>query len=216
MEPTDNITAPINNENNLFAKIISYIFHPMFLPLYCLLLLFNLNSYFSFELILKAKLLLIAFVGITTIIFPLIIIFLMKKQGLINSYFMKTKHERIYPYFIITIFYFFTFNLFRQIQLPAMYTLFMMGATILLLVISILNFWWKISIHLVGIGGLFGVITGLALSLSINLIFQIIIIIFIAGVVGYSRLKLNSHKPYEIYSGFLIGAIIMLSIFLFN
>ncbi|NTW34458.1 MAG: hypothetical protein HGB12_17865 [Bacteroidetes bacterium] len=129
---------------------------------------------------------------------------------------MKTRQERIYPYFIITIFYFFTFNLFRQIQLPAIYTLSMFGASVLLLIVAILNFWWKISIHLTAIGGLLGIATGVALGLSINLIFQIIVIIFIAGLIGYSRLKLNSHKPSEIYSGFLIGAIIMMSIFLLN
>jgi len=215
MNPTE-INIPDNIRNNLFAKIISYIFHPVFLPLYCLIMLFNLNSYFSFELILKAKLLLIAFVSITTIIFPLTIIFLMKRQGIIKSLFMETKQERIYPYFIITIFYFLTYNLFRQVQLPSMYILSMLGASILLLIVSVLNFWLKISVHLVGIGGLFGIITALALSLSINLIFQIIIIIFIAGLIGYSRLKLNSHKPYEIYSGFIVGAVIMLSVFLLN
>ncbi|MFA5780746.1 MAG: hypothetical protein WC868_00560 [Bacteroidales bacterium] len=197
------------------AKTITYLFHPIFLPLYCLLLLFNLKSFFSFGIVLNARLMLIGFVVITTIIFPLIIVFLMKRQGLIQSYLMETRQERRYPYLIIAVFYFLTYNIFRQLQLPDIYTFYMMGATFLVIVVIIINIWWKISIHMVGIGGVFGIVAGLSLNMSLDLMFPIMVIILIAGLVGYARLKLNSHKPSEIYTGFFVGAIIMLGIFCF-
>jgi hypothetical protein len=197
------------------AKTITYLFHPIFLPLYCLLLLFNLKSFFSFEIVLSARLMLIGVVIIATIIFPLFIVLLMKRQGLVQSYLMETRQERRYPYLIIAIFYFLTYNMFRQLQLPDMYTFYMMGASFLIIVVIIINIWWKISIHMVGIGGVFGVIAGLSLNMSLNMMFTIMIIIIIAGLVGYARLKLNSHKSAEIYTGFFVGAIIMLGIFCF-
>jgi len=200
---------------NRTAKIISYFFHPIFLPLYCIFLLFNLKSYFSFEIVFNARLLLLSFVATTTIIFPLLIIFLMKRQGYIQSFQMENRKERRYPYLITAIFYILTYNMFRQLQLPDMYIFYMMGASILLIIVVIINLWWMISTHMVGIGGVAGLVIGLAIKMGIDLMFLIMIITFIAGVIGFARLKLNSHKPSEIYAGFIVGAIVMTGIFYF-
>ena len=185
------------------------------MPVYCLLLLFNLKSYFSFELEFKSRLILLAFVVITTLIFPLLIVLLMKKQGFIKSFLMETRQERRFPYLITAIFYFLTYNMFRQMQLSDMYIFYMMGAAFLLVIVVIVNLWWKISTHMIGMGGIFGLITGLALNLRMDMIFIIVTIILLSGIVGYARLKLNSHKPAEIYAGFLAGALVMFGIFYF-
>lgn len=196
------------------AKIISYIFHPVFMPIYGLLLLYNMKSYFSFELILKARLLLLAFVFVTTILFPLLIVALMKKQGFIESYQMKSREERRFPYLITAIFYFVTYQMLRQMQFPEVYSFYFMGATFLLAMVVIINIWWKISIHMVGLGGVCGMVCGLAVTLSANMIFLISGIILAGGIVGYARLKLETHKPSEVYSGYLAGFGIMLCLYL--
>ena len=198
---------------NRIAKIISYIFHPVLMPAYSLLLLFNLKSYFNFELEFRSRLILFAFVLITTVVFPLLIVLLMKRQGFIQSFLMETRQERRFPYLITAIFYFLTYNMFRQMQLPGMYVFYMMGATSLLVMVVIVNLWWKISTHMVGMGGIFGFITGLSLKLGIDMTFIIAIIILVSGIVGYARLRSSSHKPAEIYTGFLTGAVVMFAIF---
>lgn len=200
---------------NKIARIISYLFHPIFLPVYCLLFLFNLKAYFTFEIIFKARFIMMAFVTVTTIIFPLLIIYLMKRQGFIQSFKMETLQERRVPYMIMVIFYFLTYNMFRQMELPWMYTNYMLGATILLSIVVVVNFWWKISTHMIGIGGVFGVITGMAIKLDFDLMFLIVLVTILAGIIGYARLKLNAHTPAEIYTGFLAGAIVMTGIFCF-
>ena len=200
---------------NKIARIISYLFHPIFLPVYCLLFLFNLKAYFAFEIIFKARMIMLAFVAVTTIIFPMIILYLMKRQGFIQSFQMENLQERKVPYMIMVIFYFLTYNMFRQMELPVMYTNYMLGATVLLIIVAAVNFWWKISTHMIGIGGVFGLITGMAISLDLDLMFMVMVAAILAGIVGYARLKLESHKPAEIYVGFLTGAIVMTGIFCF-
>ena len=194
------------------AKGISYIFHPIFLPVYCLMLLFNLDLIFTFELTLKAKLILFFFITVSTIILPLCIIYLMKRQKFIASYQMETRDERRYPYLIVAIFYFFSYNIFRQLQLPDMYALYFMGAAFLLLLVVLINIWWKISIHMIGIGGVFGTVTGISISLEANLLFLMMFISILAGIIAFARLRLNAHKPAEVYGGFLLGAFVMASI----
>lgn len=194
---------------NRAAKIISYIFHPVFLPSYSLLLLFNLKLYFSFGLTLKSQITLLAFVIVTTVIFPLLIIFMLKKHGLISAVEMGTREDRRLPYVLTSIFYFITYNMFQHLQLPGIYSGYMLGATIILITAIIINFWWKISTHLLGIGGIFGMTAGLSVNLAADLLFLLMTAAFIAGLVGSARLKTDAHKPSEVYAGFIIGSVIM-------
>jgi hypothetical protein len=157
----------------------------------------------------------LAFVTVTTIVFPLLIIYLMKRQGFIQSFKMDTLQERRLPYMIMVIFYFLTYNMFRQMELPWMYTSYMLGATVLLIIVAVVNFWWKISTHMIGIGGVFGVIIGMAIKLDFDLMFLIMLVTVLAGIIGFARLKLNAHTQAEIYAGFLTGAIVMTGIFCF-
>ncbi|MFH0866880.1 MAG: hypothetical protein V1904_11845 [Bacteroidota bacterium] len=196
------------------TKIISFLFHPVFVPVYGLLLLFNMKSHFSFGLILKARLLILSFVFVTTVLFPLLIAALMKRQGFIESYQMKSREERRFPYLITAVFYFVTYQMLRQMQLPEIYSFYFMGATLLLAMVVIINIWWKISIHMVGLGGISGMLCGLALALSCDMTFLISSVFLISGIVGYARLKSETHKPSEVYCGFLAGFVIMIGLYL--
>jgi hypothetical protein len=200
--------------DNKFAKIISYLFHPIFLPVYCLLLLFSIRSSANFDFMLKAQLLLLAFVAVTTIMFPLLMIFLMKWQGFIKNYEMDSRQDRLLPYLITAIFYFLVFNMFRQMHLHSIYISYMLGASTILVLIVLINIRWKISTHMAGIGGVFGMVLGISVALSYDLQFMLIVVIALAGIVGLARLKLDAHKPIEIYTGFLLGAVVMTCIYL--
>ncbi len=199
---------------NKFAKAISYLFHPIFLPLYSLLLLFNLRSSANFDFFRKAQLMLIAFVSITTIVFPLLMIFLMKWQGFVKNYSMESRQERVLPYMITAIFYFLACNMFYQMQLHSIYTNYILGASVILVVVVLITLQWKISTHMAGIGGVFGMILGVSVLLSLDLQLHLMAITVLAGIIGYARLRLEAHKPSEIYLGFALGAVVMTGIYL--
>lgn len=191
------------------AKIVSVLFHPLLIPTYTTLLLFNLNSYIAFQIPYQAKLLILGMIVITTFFFPVLFILIMKRRGMIKSLHMENREERLYPFIITAIFYFLTYQMIRQLQISDVYKLFTLGSAILILISMVVNFFMKISIHMVGIGGMLGALIGLSLHINLNMIYSIILIIFVSGVIGYSRLKLNAHKPIQIYTGFLSGAIVM-------
>ncbi len=199
---------------NKFAKVISTLFHPVFLPLYCLLLLFNIKSSANFDFIFKAQLMLLAFVAVTTIIFPLLMIFLMKWQGYIQNYRMENHRDRLLPYLITAIFYFLAYNMFCRMQLHGIYINYILGASIILVIIILISFGWKISTHMAGIGGVFGMIISVSFSLSLDLMFPLMIITALAGIIGYARLKLSAHKPAEVYIGFWVGAFVMICVYM--
>jgi len=196
------------------ARFISAVFHPLLIPCYGLLILFQIKTYVSHAIPWKAKMTLLGIVFVNTVLLPVIMIYFMKLRGLITDFHMNDKKERILPYIVTTIFYFATFYILRKFQLPSVIYLIILGSTCLLIMALVINFWWKISAHMIGIGGLAGAYTGIAFYLSINLGALIAMLLLLAGLIGFARLKLQSHTPPQIYAGFLIGASFM--IFLFN
>jgi hypothetical protein len=195
------------------AKAISYLFHPLLVPVYIMLFLLNLNAHFSLVLPFTSKVMLVGITALTTILFPLLIIFLLYKRNLVHSFYLESREERIYPLLVIAVFYYLTYYLLKGLHISPVFSFYMLGATFLAVISLIITFYHKISLHMVGVGGLAGLITGLTLNFAVDLAYFIVLAILVSGFVGFARLKINSHKPSEIYSGFLAGASVMFLLF---
>jgi len=197
------------------AKVISTLFHPLLLPTYALLLLFSTNIYFVLILPSQLKFLMLGFVFITTFVLPSIMMFILLKAEMIKSLQMESNNERVIPLIIVSGFFFATYYFLREAPQSGIFNLFILGATILVLMCLLINFLYKISVHMVAIGGLLGTFTGLALIFHQDLTLIIFSIIIIAGIIGFARLKLKAHTPMQVYLGFLLGFVFMLGVFLF-
>ena len=161
-----------------------------------------------------AKLQILGMVFLITFIFPLFMMILFQRIGIIKSLYMKTKEERTLPYLMTIIFFYLTSYLLKQIQISPIFYYFILGATFLIIITLIINFFWKISIHMIGIGGMLGTFMGLSFLWMIDISFLIILLVLCSGITGFARLKLNAHNPAQIYSGFLLGTSFMLFLFL--
>jgi len=193
-----------------FSKFVSYVFHPLLMPTYTLVLIFNINMYFSSILPFYAKLLLIIMVLSSTVFIPVIIFSVLKKKKIINSFQMESREERVYPYLVISIIYFLIYLLIKKTNIPDIYSFFLICSTALSLLLLMINFKYKISAHTAGMGGVCGLFIGLSNRLDLDLSLLIIILIAFSGLVAFSRLKLNAHKSSEVYSGFLAGVAVFL------
>ncbi len=195
------------------AKIISLIFHPIIIPTYILLILFNLKAYFSLIIPYHTKLIIIIMVFIMTFILPLLFTIILKKKDIVKTFQMETREERVYPFMITAICYYLTYYIIKQMQLPPVFYLINIGGVFLVIAILIINFYWKISVHLTGIGGMLGTLIGLSLRFMVDMPFIIFIVILISGLLGFARLKLHAHSPAQVYAGFLMGFSVMLLLF---
>ncbi len=200
---------------NRLANIISYIFHPLMMPTYVMILFFNMNVYYTYIIADYSKLRIIGLVFITTFLFPLLINLVFLRHRLISTLHMKIREERMLPFIVTGVFYYMTYHLIKQLFLPDFYKLYLLGATLLVLIALTINFFRKISLHLLAIGGVTGIFMGLSFKLMLEIHYLIISLIFISGLVGYARLKMDVHRPYEIYGGYLIGFAVMFLLFIF-
>ncbi|MCB0557537.1 MAG: hypothetical protein H6573_13120 [Lewinellaceae bacterium] len=204
------------------AQIISFIFHPLLIVTYMLALLLLVNPYlFGVSSIGdKASKLLLLQIFLSTFFIPGVAVVMLRLTGMIQSFQMETKQERIGPYIITGLFYLWMFrNFLDNPSIPTAFTSFLLGATIGLFFAFFINIFSKISAHAVGLGGLLGmvVITMLLFSydtftimsargtLEISMSTVLLITILIAGLVGTARLALQAHEPMDLYGGYLVG-----------
>jgi hypothetical protein len=150
----------------------------------------------------------------STVVTPLILFTIFKRNHLIVDFYMKTKEERLYPYLSLTIIYFLLYLLISKTGLPPIFSFFLLTTTLVSLTIFFINLRWMISVHAAGMGGLTALVIGLSYKLQTDMHLLTAIIILCSGIVGFARLKTNSHKNSEVYSGYLVGAAIFLLMFL--
>jgi hypothetical protein len=180
-----------------------------------LLMLLNVNLFFAMMIPVKIKLLLSALVFITTIVLPLLTVFLLYRLKFVKSFQLQTREERIYPLLAVAIFYYLTYYLLKSFPISFIFSYYMLGSTFLTILAMIISFYRKISLHMIGIGGMLGLLMGLSLNLKLDLTWFVVGAVILGGILGFARIQSNSHKPSEIYSGFLVGASVMFLLFIF-
>ncbi len=198
---------------DLWARLSSMIFHPMIMPTLAVAILFAIPSYVSFSTPVGVRRLIIGLVFANTCIAPFLVILLMKKTGLISDVMLNNRSERVYPIMVSAFFYLFTYYLFRQANLPSLLNYFIMGATLLVLLGFVITFYWKISLHMISMGGFTAYLIVLSFLLGYEMHLMIIASILASGILGSARLKLNAHKPSQVYAGYLTGIVVMFVLF---
>ena len=188
-----------------FAQVISVLGHPLFMPLYAFGLLIYTNPYINMMITETSKYFTLGILLVFTIILPILTSVLFKLFGLIDSLYMKTAKERRWPFLITLIWYYMGIQLLTRIYVPQSFLLLMIGATSIVGVALVITSRWKISIHMLGIGGVIGAIIGISQRFQFDHSILLIALILFAGLIGYSRLKTNSHNFRQVYAGFIVG-----------
>ena len=189
------------------AKILSVLFHPMLLPSIGILIFFNSGSILDF-LPFQAKKIILLIIFVSTFVLPLTFVPFFIFQKIIKNVQMENNRERLVPFFVTSVLYFFCYYMLKRLGAPHTIVLFILAAAINVFALFLFSFKYKISAHMVGIGGLTGALIAISFILKINLEYFIIGAIFVSGIIGYSRLKLETHKQYQIYIGWFTGLII--------
>lgn len=188
------------------AILLSYVFHPVFIPLYAVLFLVYVHpSYFSGFA--DANKLRTIFILIQNAVFyPLFCIVLLKGVGFIDSLFLRTKKDRIIPYIACGIFFFWTFLVFKQQNVyPRILPSFMLGVFLASSAALIANIYFKISMHAIGLGGWLGLFLVIANTNTMLMTWPIAAVLLITGLVCTARLIVSDHTVKEIYTGLFLG-----------
>jgi len=187
--------------------------HPIAMPSLLMLVLFNSGTLTSFyPLSLKLKLFLI--IAVSTFVLPLFMVFVLFWLKLVSSVQMQYHKERIIPYLFSLFFYASSVYVLTNLKGLEVLKLIMVAASISLLITLVVSFFWKISAHMVGIGGATGFILAIYFLLGGEVQVFLLLAVFLSGAVGSSRLTLQEHSPLQVYSGYAVGLVTMLAVFI--
>jgi len=189
---------------DILAKVISVIFHPLFMPLYGMIIIFTAPTLFSY-IPFNVKKILLFVIATNNILVPLSLMPFFRYRNIIRSWNIETRKERIIPLLSVSFFYSVTSYIIFRLQIPLFIKSFIFATALLAIAVSIINFWWKISLHSVGAGALAGLVIALSVNMMIPLTWFLIPVLIIAGLILSSRLRLETHNPPEVYIGFLSG-----------
>jgi hypothetical protein len=193
----------------LAARWISILLHPLFMPLYTLAIAFQLDFRLSFFLQPAMRWITYGMVFVMTVLFPLSSAWMLKRGGLVSGIDMPTARERVGPYVMTLFYYALTYWLLRRtLHHEATYAMFF-GAMMALLATMLITLRWKISAHMVGIGGLLGALGSLMLLHGAIGPFVLATAILASGLLGTARLLDSDHQPAQIYAGAVMGFVVV-------
>lgn len=188
-----------------FAEILSFVFHPVLMLSYAISVIFFTPNYFSYFLSTPKKVLLLAIIVTFSVALPALNILLMKRFRIISSLYLSNPKERLFPYLSTAFFYFGLAYLFWDFSIPTVIKACIVTGGICILITALITLLFKVSAHMIGIGGLVGGLLFFSILFGFDARIILIMLLIIAGLIGTARLILNEHKPGEIYSGFSIG-----------
>lgn len=189
------------------AQAISVVFHPVWVNLLSLVCLIYLFPGLNYVLPQKLKIFFVAFIFITTGILPLLLILVLKLTGRVKSITLDKSNERRLPYLITLALYFFCYYNFLKLGTSPYLLKYLLGCTLIILMVATINYFYKISVHMASLGALAAVIAAASAFTEIRLLLSFIVLT--AGLVGSARLFLNAHGLNQILTGFISGFIIM-------
>ena len=193
---------------DLIAKILSCIFYPLFMPTIGMVLL--CHAYHT-QVMSLSIIWMVTAIGCTMLlscILPLTAILILMRRGSITDIHISNPKQRTAPYlYSIVGFAFWPYLLIFTIKAPLCINIVAIGATVALIAVTIINYWWKISAHLTALGGFLGGICSLSLYYSILPITLIICILIISLLLMYARIYLKAHTSAQVVCGYLLGFI---------
>jgi membrane-associated phospholipid phosphatase len=207
-QQTDTKPLPRTQSKTLIviSRIGSLVFHPLLMTIVAAIALYKLAPD--------------KFLGMTSseftnwmrelfffaVIFPFASILLFKLSGLISNARMREARDRILPLIATMIFYILAYCIFvYKYHAAFLLQSLLLGSSFAIVIIFIINIFYKVSVHTTAAAILPGVCLVLMLHNEVNIILPLLFAVLVALFVGIIRWLLGAHTIGQIMLGYIIG-----------
>jgi len=201
------ISKHINNNSteHLLAEFISIIFNPLIMPTLGIYLLLQSGTFLSL-LPGEVKQSILFITAASTFVLPVSLLPVFYYKGMIEGLGYESQgRQRLIPLVIVFVIYVLGYYWIQKFVPSTTIKLFWIGFTLSVVGVFMVSIFWKISAHMTGIGGIVGLIISMWLYYHVNLLYVLVAAIFMAGILGYARLRTNSHNVWQVLCGFVVG-----------
>ena len=187
------------------ANFLSTALSPLLMPTYGVFLVLWVSVLCVWPYGRRVSMLLVC-MGITCIL-PLIFLNVMRHFKLIKDLRVEQRQQRLLPYLFSALCYAVAAYYLFYRHSPQWFVMFMVGASVTVLLMAFINLKWKISAHMAGMGGLVALlyqihVQGLS---AFDLLWLLCLTVIVAGVLGSSRLVLRRHDIWQLLAGAVVG-----------
>jgi hypothetical protein len=188
------------------ARLVSVLFHPLLVGVLMATYMIFGNPDFFIGMSTKLKVQRwIAFTN-NTVVYMLLVVLLLRGLGFTKSVLMPTQRERIVPLMVSVILYFWTWLVFHNLpDVPLELSDMCFGMFLSASAGMMLNSFYKISLHGIGVGGMMGLMVVLLRTGHLQSALPIAASILITGAVCTARLADSDHRSFDIVTGLLVG-----------
>lgn len=211
---TDN-SVEQNKGLNIVANIISVLLHPVFMPLIsCIFLYYAMPQSFVG---IKPKVLTgwLGMVIINTIMFPIILMLLLKGLGFIKSIYLKDVKERVIPLIGTMVFYFWPYLVAKNVAAPEAARILMLGNFWGIVLVFVITIFFKISMHSSGVGSLIGFVLVMIILSKSLLLLPLLLALSMGIVVFWARYSSKAHSAKELWFGIVVGILAQMAALLY-
>ncbi len=208
-EPEENIAVQVvNHKLKRTAEILSVVFHPLFIPLYGLLIIYSSPTLLSF-IPLPVKRMILVLVVANNVLLPIALAIVLYARGAIASIHARGRNERVLLLTFALLMYSLTSFVLLRIQVPNLFKAYLVSIAVVTLVTLLITVRYRISMHAIGFGGLIVLVMFMIALYHISMVWQLFAVVLAGGAVMSSRIYLEDHSPAEVWSGLFTGAAVM-------
>ncbi|GAA4449006.1 hypothetical protein GCM10023092_02460 [Rurimicrobium arvi] len=187
------------------ANALSVLLHPVFMPLYCCLLMYQVAPEYFSGIPQKQLTGWLGMMVINTIMFPLLLLALLKGLGFIKSILLKDVKERVIPLIGVMVFYFWPYLVAKNVHAPEAARILLLGNFWGIIAVFMCTIFFKISMHTSGVGSALGFVLVLCILKASFLPLALALVSAAAILVFWARRSLGAHSWKELWIGFALG-----------
>ena len=186
------------------SRAVSVVLHPLVMPLYVILLLVagpTQLSYFPASV----KFYLLWVVMLYAVIIPVLALGVLRSLGRISDYRVDDRRERMLPLLVGALCYILCAITVAKIPSAIFLRKFMLAAACCELLCLGVSFYWKISLHLTGMGAVVALLVVMNVVGVGNMMVPLMAAVLCAGALASARLYLGCHNGRQVLAGFCGG-----------
>lgn len=207
----------------IIAQLVSWLFMPLLMPIYGLLIVMYSPSYGEYSgdienlygINSEMKMAILRIFGVLTVLAPAVSFYLLKRAGYIETIEMESKDERQAPIVVMMLYCLLLYFTLMYVAPKDQVSHFIFSLPLSGALVTLAFLFWnkrsKISIHGAGAGILVGFVLAYNLSQTEFNPFWLNISVILSGIVMSMRLYLGKHTLEQVVIGWVLGFVITLA-----
>ena len=204
----------IANDSSLqtrLSRALSWVLHPFVVPLYVMAFMLLTDGFLS-RLPASVKNYLAWVVMLYAAIVPMLSIGFMRALGLLKDLGLHSQRSRLLPLFVGVVSYLLCAVTLSDVAVAMIVRKFVVAAACCEVLALVVTPFWKISLHLICMGGVTAMFTLLSVAGAGQHFWALVVSILLSGALASARLHLGSHNPWQVTAGYFGGlAVAMLA-----